>query len=205
MADNTDQLAVVDQLPPAPGSNEGTPGVLSRVIVTSNTKLAATYLTFGYQLRRHDPLYWIDHYMGEDIERHGYNRARFVSKCFFNLEPQKQSAVESARAISSAFVTTLGQRMLMEFVNGLTQLTPAEKHQLLFLCSVVVAEGCREVQEKREFLVKQINEMPEAAKWVRVWQDGRSVTFGRNASLETRAQMLAKLGINPHANNHRRS
>lgn len=162
-------------------------------IVTSNTKLAATYMVFGYRLRRADPFYWIDNYQKEDIDKFGLARAPYKSRCFFNLVPRSAADIQSAKGIGAAFSGSTGQEQLFAFVGGLDQLSPADKHRLLYLCSVVIAEGCRETQEKREYLVRTINEMPAAAKWVRVWNGRMSVTFGRNASLETRTQLLAKL------------
>jgi hypothetical protein len=196
-AELTNELAVVPNEPPPVETIEGEvlpgPQTLSSTIVTSNTKLAATYLVFGYRLRKSDPFYWIDNYQKEDVDKYGLKSAPYKSRCFFNLIPRNGADIQSARGIGGAFSRNTGQEHLLAYINGLGSLTPAEKHQLLFLCSAVIAEGCREAQEKREYLVKQINEMPAGAKWVRVWNGKLSVTFGRNASLETRTQLLAKL------------
>jgi hypothetical protein len=162
------------------------------VIVTSNTKLAATYLVFGYRLRKNDPFYWIDNYQKEDVDKYGLRDAPFKSRAFFNLVPRNAAEIESAKGIGAAFSGSCSQDLLFNFVKGL-ELNSAQKRQLLFLCSVAIAEGCREVQEKREYLFKEMKKMPPNAKWVRVWSDKLSVTFGRNASLETRTQMLSRL------------
>lgn len=180
--------AVRDDEEPPPG--EPGPG---GTIVTSNTKLAATYLVFGYRLRRNDPFYWIDNYQKEDVDKFGLKNAPFKSRCFFNLVPRTANEIQSARGIGAAFSGTCGQELLFNYVKGLGALTPAEKNQLLFLCSVMIAEGCREVQEKREWLLKEINNMPGAAKWCRVWNGKLAVTFGHNASIETRSQLLGRL------------
>jgi hypothetical protein len=197
-AEPTNELAVVPNEPPPPvetieGEVLPAPQILNSTIVTSNTKLAATYLVFGYRLRRDDPFYWIDNYQKEDVDKYGLKSAPYKSRCFFNLIPRNGVDIQTEKGIGAAFSKGNGQERLMSFVGGLPSLTPAEKHQLLSLCSAVIAEGCREAQEKREYLVKQINEMPPGAKWVRVWNGKLSVTFGRNASLETRTRLLAKL------------
>jgi hypothetical protein len=189
-------LALVPELPPpTPISGSALPDQSTEggTIVTSNTKLAATYMTFGYRLRRRDPFYWIDNYQKEDVDKLGLKGAPYKSRCFFNLVPRSAADIQSAKGIGAAFSNDNGQERLLSFVGSLANLTPAEKHQLLYLCSVVIAQGCRETQEKREYLIKQINEMPPVAKWIRVWNGKLSVTFGHNASLETRSQLLAKL------------
>jgi hypothetical protein len=194
------QLAVVPREPPPPSEMiEGdvlpAPDVLSQVITTCNTKLAATFLVFGYLLRKTDPMYWIDNYQAADVERYGLKKAPFKSRCYYNLVPRNASDVQAAKGIGAAWTSENGQDMLNAYVDGLTKLTPAERYQLLFFCSVLVAEGCRDALRKRQWLIEQIKEIPEEAHWVRVWSDKLFVTFGRNASLETKTQLLGRLGI----------
>lgn len=190
--------AAIEQLMTEPelGAAESSPG---GTVVTSNTKLAATYLVFGYKLRRNDPFYWIDNYQAEDVEKYGLKKAPYKARCFFNLVPVTVNQIESAKGIGAAFTGGGSQEMLFSYVAGLGTLTPTEKHHLLFLCAVAIAEGCRKVQEKREFLFKEIKQMPPEAKWVRVWNGKIPATFGRNASLETRTQCLNRIGCFPGA------
>lgn len=158
-------------------------------LTTSNTKLAAALLVFGFRLRKTDPLYWTEHYQKADIDRLGWRDAPMTPRCYFNFDINGASP----REIATAFE---GKNADTEFLNYLNRLNlpENEKKQLAALHSNAVAQGCREAMEQREYLVRVIKDMPEAAKWVVVHGEGKAhVTFGKNASLETKVNMLSKL------------
>ena len=158
-------------------------------LTTSNTKLAATLLVFGFKLRKTDPLYWTEHYQKADIDRLGWRDAPMQPRCSFNFDVTGVAP----REIAAAFESHHSDTEFLDYLNSLS-LPDNEKRKLAAFHSNAVAQGCREVMEQREYLVKVIKDMPEEAKWQVVHGRGKAhVTFGKNASLQTKVQMLSRL------------
>jgi hypothetical protein len=158
-------------------------------LTTSNTKLAAALLVFGFKLRKADPVSWTENYQKSDIDKHGWRNAPMTPRCYFNFDV----AQAPPREITAAFH---GHDADIEYLNYLNELglSAQQKQKLAGLHSNAVAQGCREVLEQREYLVRVIKDMPDAAKWVVVHGEGNAhVTFGKNASLETKVELLSKL------------
>jgi hypothetical protein len=158
-------------------------------LTTSNTKLAATLLVFGFRLRKTDPLYWTEHYQKAEIDRLGWRDAPMTPRCYFNFDINGAAP----REIATAFEGKNADTAFLDYLNRL-DLPDKEKSQLAALHSNAVSQGCREAMEQREYLVRVIKDMPEDAKWQVVHGEGKAhVTFGKNASLETKIKLLAKL------------
>ena len=158
-------------------------------LTTSNTKLAAALLVFGFRLRKNDPLYWTEHYQKADIDKFGWRAAPMTPRCYFNFDV----GGGSARDVAASFESKGADIEFLNYVKSLP-LSAEQQQKLLALHSNAVGQGCREVLEQREYLVRVIKDMPEAAKWVVVHGEGKAhVTFGKNASLETKVELLSKL------------
>jgi hypothetical protein len=165
------------------------------VLTTTNTKLAAVLLLFGARLKKQIPLDWTYvHESRENFLRHLENRngSKPKARVTFNFENGTVPAAEIVKAYEKDIASL--QHALEQAINSLTD---REKAAVRDAVSGIIARSCREVLEKREFLVDLIKSMPENSKWDEVYVgDGSRTPFvkmGRNSSQELRAKYLSKL------------
>jgi hypothetical protein len=167
-----------------------------QIFKTTNTKLAATMLTFGASLHAKVPLEWHDVWLTRDDylkyrndSRH--NRYPPKTKVSFNFVvvdikacQQIVAAYEDENA-SDALSTALAEQGLSE----------DQKQSILAAHSKVLARACRETLENREFLIKLIKIFPEDAKWDLIYGEGsgQHVQIGKNSSDQLRVEYLNQL------------
>jgi hypothetical protein len=170
-------------------------GHTERLLVTDNTKLAAVLLTFGAQLRRHQPLTWVNVF--ESVNAFlAYRRNKGASKpkvnVSFNFEPDGVAA--------RAIIETFGSKKSAE--DGFTVLLQSTGldselvKKLLAAHSMAMVQACREALEAREYLVKEhMKKFPESAKVNQVQGKGKGemAMFGTQASQQTIAEQLNRI------------
>lgn len=164
-----------------------------QVINTSNTKLAAAFLTFGIELVRHNPIFLALEYQFKDLKA-GRKRSelRPVERYSFNFVRN-----DAAAAIAKTFESRDADEQFEAFLAGELGrvLTPDQIEKLRALHSAALAQTCREVQEAREYLLDVIKpSMPREAKWgiIRRKSDSYAL-FALTAPAETVAQLIRKL------------
>ena len=160
------------------------------LISTKNTKLAATLMVFGFQLRRHQPLEWNNEFASKELYFRSLKEhaIRPVAKVSWNFE----NSGTDPRAVFSAFAGKQADKDFDALVEA--EVPETSRLNLKAAHSAVIAQACREVLEHREFLVRLLHEIPEGAKWIVVWNErGQFARFGNNASVETRTELLSRI------------
>src|SRR5260221_3832013 len=104
-------------------------------LTTSNTKLAATLLVFGFKLRKTDPLYWTEHYQKADIDRLGWRDAPMQPRCSFNFDVTGVAP----REIAAAFESHHSDTEFLDYLNS-PSLPDNEKRKLASFHSNAVAQ-----------------------------------------------------------------
>jgi hypothetical protein len=161
-------------------------------LCTTNTKLAAVLMLFGFKLRRHQPFNWDDEYASKELYLRSLKDRSIkpLVKVTWNFE---LNSVDP-REILSAFASKENDVRFDELVNEIAAELSEKLNKLKAAHSAAVAQAGREVLDHRDFLVRMFREIPEAAKWVLIWNDrGQNVRFGRNASTETQTEMLSRI------------
>jgi hypothetical protein len=167
-------------------------GYTERLLVTDNTKKAAVLLTFGAQLRRHQPLTWVNEFASKDAflayRRNPANKPRV--NVSFHFEPDGMDA----KGILKAYDTTGAEDEFNALVKSLG-LDSEMLKTLLALHSKAAVQACREALEAREYLVKEhMQKYPESAKVNMVRGKGKTFAmFGTQASKQTIAEHLSKI------------
>jgi hypothetical protein len=160
------------------------------VLTTSNSKLAATLLAFGAVLRPHNPTFVAHEYKYDDLKWRKWKDPNPPKRVFFNFIRNAD-----ASAIAQAFESNSAENQFDAFLTDkLSAVLPAEQiTKLRALHSAAVAQGCREVLEKREFLVSVINTTPGDARWqvIRKSKD-QFVIAPLNATKETLEKLIPK-------------
>ena len=159
------------------------------VLQTSNTKLAAVFLLFGARLRKENPLVWCDEHQSREAF---LRKAKPRTKVTFNFEnggiPATQILKAYEKDLSSLYAS---------LESALATMSEAQRNAVRDAVSRVIARACREVLEKREFLIELIKSMPEDSKWDQIHAGNGSripfVRMGKQCSPEVRAHYLAKL------------
>jgi len=170
------------------------------VLTTSNTKLAATLLAFGATLRQHNPTFIAEEYKYSELKRGFYKRdgkdypgkdPKPPERVFFNFN-RSDAASAIAQAFESEKADTEFRDFITEKIAGL--IPPDDLAKLFALHSAAVAQGCREVQQKREYLLAVIKATPKEARWVVVRRSQTSYSvFPKSAGPATVAQLIGKL------------
>ena len=170
-------------------------GYREEVLATTNTKLAAVLLVFGAKLRKQVPLDWsYIHESRESFLRYLENPkvSKPKPRVTFNFENGQIPAAEIIKAFEEDF-----ESLQIKLEEALEPLNNIQKNVVHDAISKVMARICREVLEKREFLINLINSIPENSKWDEVHVgDGSKTPFvkmGKNSSPELRSRMLSKL------------
>ena len=167
-------------------------GYTERVLVTDNTNKAAVLLTFCAQLRRHQPLTWINEFASKDVfiayRRNPAKKPKI--NVSFHFEPDGVDA----KGILKAYDTTGAEAEFNALVKNLG-LDPETLKKLLALHSKAAVQACREALEAREYLVKEhMKKYPENAKVNMVrGKDKTFAMFGTQASKATIAEHLSKI------------
>jgi hypothetical protein len=133
------------------------------VLTTSNSKLAATLIAFGATLRPHNPTFVAHEYKYDDLKWRKWKDPNPPERVFFNFIRNA-----NASAIAQAFESDSAENQFDSFLaEKLSSVLPPEQMtQLRALHSAAVAQGCREVLEKREYLLSVIKAMPKDARWM---------------------------------------
>ena len=164
-----------------------------QIFTTDNTKLAAVLLTFGAKLCRHMPLEWVNIFPNRAAYIESRRNPAYKSKAVVTFNIDLLST--NVKAIAEAYHGETNEDKFTSLVNG-SGLDSALVAELLKLHSFAVASACREALEAREYLVSLMKQVPDSAKWnhVKGAGAGRFARFGRNASKETIAGLLEKIG-----------
>lgn len=169
-------------------------GVIERLLVTDNTKMAAVLLTFGAHLRRHQPLNWTNEFESKEAflaYRRNPQNTKPRMTVSFNFEPDGVDA----KAVIGAYEGSGAEDIFNGAISALG-LDPGKVERLLALHSKAVVQACREALDAREYLIKEhMSKYPESAKVIRVKGKGKgqSAMFGAQASKETIAEQLSKI------------
>jgi hypothetical protein len=160
-------------------------------LCTSNTKVAAALLLFGFKLRLHQPFNWDDEFASKELYlRWRKDRSvKPVVKVTWNFELNGTNA----REIMAGFAGKENDIKFDELVNEVVS-DAEHRKRIKEAHSAAVAQAAREVLNHRDWLIKLFRKIPEEGKWNLVWNDrGQFVRFGRNASIETQTEMLSRL------------
>ena len=170
-------------------------GYQEETLTTTNTKLAAVLMVFGAKLKKQVPLDWsYVHESRDSFMRNKQNskNSKPKARVTFNFE----NSTVPARPIVAAFEKDF-ESLQTELESLLGLLDKTQKDAIRDTVSKMMVRVCREVLEKREFLVNLINSVPEDSKWDEVYVgDGTTTPFvkmGKNTSPELRAKMLSRL------------
>jgi hypothetical protein len=162
-------------------------------LTTTDTKFAATLLAFGFNLKRHNPITWKNEFS---------SKAQYLS---WVKNPSKDNApIERAdwnfednryvQFLYRGFSSKDSDQTLNDVLDRLLADKPKERKGIEHLVNACVAQACREVLERREFLVRLLKSVPYEAQWIVVRGPGRLVAmFGVNASVETQTEHLSRV------------
>jgi ABC-type transport system substrate-binding protein len=157
------------------------------VLATSNSKLAATLLAFGAALRPHNPTFVAHEYKYDDLKWKKWKDPNPPERVFFNFI-RNASASAIAQAFESGTAENQFESFLTEKLSSI--LAPEQMTQLRALHSAALAQGCREVLEKREYLVSVIKATPNEARWMVIRKSKDQFVI---APLNATEELLAKL------------
>jgi hypothetical protein len=160
------------------------------VLSTSNSKLAATLLAFGAALRTHNPTFVAHEYKYDDLKWRKWKDPNPPERVFFNFVRNA-----SASAIAQAFESDSAENQFESFLTEkLSPAVPPEQMaQLRALHSAALAQACREVLEKREYLVSVIKATPKEARWMVIRKSkDQFVVVPLNATEELMAKLIPK-------------
>lgn len=162
-------------------------------LTTTDTKFAATLLMFGFKLKQHNPLTW---------------KLVFNSKAQY-LDWYQKPGHANAPTETADWNFEAGQTEIYQFLyRGFTskeagetlnkvidRLIPEEKERkgIKYLIDACIAQSCREVLERREFLMRLLKVVPRDARWIFVNNGGKTAVFGVNASIETQTFHLSNI------------
>src|ERR1700747_2408883 len=164
-----------------------------QIFTTENTKLAPGFLWLGAQRVRHMPLEWVNYFPRRSAYIESRRNPAYKSKVVVTFNIDLLST--NVKAIAEAYHAKSSEDKFTQLVNG-SGLDSALATELLKLHSMAVASACREALEAREYLIGLMKAVPDSAKWnhVRGTGAGQFARFGRNASKETIAGLLEKIG-----------
>jgi hypothetical protein len=158
---------------------------------TTNTKLAAVLMLFGFKLKQHQPFEWNDEFASKEL----YFKSRKdrsikpTVKVTWNFEVAGVNAREIVTAFSAKDQDVRFNQLVDEVVTD-----PKLRAEVKAAHSAAVTQGAREVLDHRDFLIRLFREIPELGKWIVVFNDrGQYARFGRNASIETQTQLLSRI------------
>jgi hypothetical protein len=170
-------------------------GYKEEALQTTNTKLAAVLLLFGARLRKKIPFdYSYIHESPKNFIQNSKNPnvSKPKKRVVFNFE----NGIVPARDIVEAFEADY-EVLDAVLEDSLMSLPDHQRKIIRDAISRTMVRACREVLEKREFLINLINSIPEDSKWDEVHAgDGSKSPFvkmGKNSSPELRAHFLSKL------------
>jgi hypothetical protein len=176
--------------------SSGTSAYSESGIATSDTKHAAILTAFGFRLKKapFPVAEWAWEFASkEDYLRwkQGDKSVRIRETATWNIEATIGKSGERATQLTEAYLHSHdGGKKLNE---ELLALEPAKYQKIKFLLEELLVEMCREVLDKREFLVRLINSRPKDCLWIIVRDPvnrRRFAKFGRNASIRTQEEML---------------
>jgi hypothetical protein len=169
-------------------------------IATSDTKHAAILLAFGFRLKKAPfPVAEWAWEFGSKEEylrwKQGDKSVQIRETATWNLEASLGKPGERAAQITQAYLYSYdGGVKLSEQLRSLElDLAPGVYDQLKALLEDLIVEMCREVLDKREFLVRLLNSRPKEALWIVVRDPNdrrRFSKFGMNASTKVQEDML---------------
>src|SRR6266478_2361224 len=137
------------------------------LISTKNTKLAATLMVFGFQLKRHQPFEWNNEFASKELyfRSRKEHAIRPTAKVSWNFE----NSGTDPRAVFTAFSSKDADKEFDALVEA--EVPEPIRLKLKAAHSAVLAQACREALEHREFLVRLLHQIPEDAKWTLVWNE----------------------------------
>jgi hypothetical protein len=157
------------------------------VFSTTNTKVAATLLTFGFSLHRMLPVEWNDVWLNQ---KSYVRQDRPKAQISFNFEGEHQQFTAVINSYND-------EHALDNFGEALDQagLSEDQKQVVGAAHSQALGQTCRRVLEHREWLIKLVRSMPEDAKWDVVHGEGAGIfsKFGKRSSDQFKAEMLNNL------------
>ena len=172
----------------------GTLNYQEAALTTTDTKFAAVLLVFGYQLKRHNPIVWKNEFSSK-AQYLAWKQAPSrenapTEKADWNFEigdPRK------SQWLFSGFTSKDADKKLQAALERLIA-DPKDRNGVAYLIDACMAQACREVLERREFLIRLLKSVPRDAQWVVVKNDtGQVAMFGLNASIETQTEYLSLL------------
>jgi hypothetical protein len=172
----------------------GTLNYQEQSLTTTDTKFAAALLVFGYKLKQHNPITWKNEF-GSKAQYLAWKKAPSrenapTEKADWNFEVGDS---QKTQWLFKGFNSQDADQTLAEV---LTRLVPDSKDRngLNYLIDACMAQACREVLERREFLIRLLKSVPRDAQWMVVKNDtGQVAMFGVNASIETQTEYLSLL------------
>jgi hypothetical protein len=162
-------------------------------LTTTDTKFAATLLVFGFKLKQHNPITWKNEFATKAqylawVKNPSKDNAP-IEKADWNFEDNRY-----AQWLYKGFTSENADQTLKEVLDRLLADQPKERQGIEHLVNACVAQACREVLERREFLIRLIKTVPYEAQWMVVRGPGRLVAmFGINASVETQTEHLSRV------------
>jgi hypothetical protein len=176
--------------------SSGTSAYSETGIATSDTKHAAILTAFGFRLKKQP--FPVAEWAWEFASKEDYLRwkqgdqsVRIRETATWNIEASIGKSAERAAQISEAyqFSHDNGAKLNEE----LKTLEKDQYERIKFLLQELLVEMCREVLDRREFLVRLINGRPKDALWIVVRDPNnrrRFAKFGRNATIKVQEEML---------------
>jgi hypothetical protein len=162
-------------------------------LTTTDTKFAATLLVFGFKLKSHNPLTWKNEFSSKAqylawVKNQSKDNAP-IERADWNFEDNRY-----AQWLYKGFTSESADQTLKDVLDRLLADQPKERQGVEHLVNACVAQACRQVLERREFLIRLLKTVPYEAQWIVVRGPGRLVAmFGINASIETQTEHLSRV------------
>jgi hypothetical protein len=162
-------------------------------LTTTDTKFAATLLMFGFKLKQHNPLTWKLVFNSKAQYLDWYQKAKRENEptetADWNFEA---SSPQIFQYLYRGFTGKEAGETLSQVIERLIP-DPKDRKGIQFLIDACIAQSCREVLERREFLMRLLKTVPRDARWIFVNNGGKTAMFGINANVETQTFHLSNI------------
>jgi hypothetical protein len=167
-------------------------------IATSDTKHAAILAAFGFRLKKRP--FPVAEWAWEFASKQDYLRWKRGDKSVqiretatWNLEATFGKPGERAAQLTRAYLNSYDGGNKLDSELRSLEIEPARYDKIKLLLEELIVEMCREVLDRREFLVRLLNNRPKEALWIVVRDPNdrsRFSKFGVNATTKVQEDML---------------
>lgn len=168
-------------------------------IATSDTKLAAILMLFGFRVKQRPEICceWSYEFASKEDYyrwRAGDKSVKFFETATWNLAGTIGKSRDHAARVCQMYADSVDGRASLKAI--LSELNPQLAADIQSIIDVLVLDMCKQVLDHREFLVRLLRAAPPEARWIIVRDPDdkhRLAKFGINATRHTVTECLNAL------------